>query len=247
MTTTAAKKNVLVTGGTRGIGAATAKAFQQEGHAVWVTYNANHDAASAFQKETGMTPISFDLSDLDRFDDHWQRFQGAVGEDLDIVVANAGVTQDASFRKMTRAQWQWVMTTNLSSVFYLAQAVMPSMRQNQWGRFIAVSSVNAFSGQRGQVNYAASKAGLLGFVRSLAREVGRDNVTVNALAPGYTETDMTAVVSEAVRETIQKQIPLGRFGLAEEVAQAAVFLASEKSAYITGSTLHINGGLWMGG
>lgn len=237
-------RNVLVTGGTRGIGAAIAEAFKANGDRVLSTYSKNEKAAAAFSKRTGISTLAFDVTDFDGYETKWRQVQSFVG-DPDIVVANAGITADSSLRKMSADMWHDVIDTNLSSLFYLCRQAFPAMKERGWGRVITISSVNAFSGMRGQTNYAASKAGILGFTKSLAQEVAPSGITVNAIAPGYTETDMVAAVSPDVVEKIVATIPVGRLGDPKDVANAAVFLGAVESGYITGTTLHVNGGLRM--
>jgi 3-oxoacyl-[acyl-carrier protein] reductase len=166
---------------------------------------------------------------------------------VEILVNNAGITRDGLMMRMKRADWDDVLGTNLTGAFLLTQALLPAMLRNRWGRIINITSVVGRTGQAGQVNYAASKAGLIGFTRSLAREVASRNVTVNAVAPGYIETPMTAVLDEKRREVMMVQIPLGRAGTDLEIAQSVAFLASDAAAYITGHVLDVNGGMFMGG
>lgn len=165
---------------------------------------------------------------------------------IEVLVNNAGVTRDGLSMRMRRADWDEVLTTNLTGAFLMTQAVMPSMMKNRWGRIINVSSVVGETGQAGQANYAASKAGLIGLTKSLARELASRSVTVNAVAPGYIETAMTAVLTDAQKEAMTSVVPMGRAGTDAEVAHAVVYLASEEASYITGHTLDVNGGMYMG-
>lgn len=234
----------LVTGGTRGIGAAVARRLKQEGHTVIASYAANDEAARVFFQETGIDIIKWDVSQfslcLEQVGCLARKY-----ESLDILVHNAAITRDASLAKMTPEMWHQVIDTNLSSAFYLCQAVLPYMKDKAWGRVILMSSINALKGQRGQTNYAAAKAGLLGFTKSLAQEVAKYGITANVVAPGYTDTDMVRAVSPDILDKIVAQIPAGRLGAPEDIAHMVAFLAEKASGYMTGQTLHVNGGHWM--
>lgn len=237
-------RHVLITGGTRGIGAAMARHFHQKGHRVLAIYAANDAAAKAFEEKEGIPVLKWNVADPETYPEATEKVLSLLGEP-DVLINNAGITRDALCLKMTHQMWHEVIQTNLSSVFYLCQWALPFMVAKNWGRVINLSSVNALQGQKGQVNYAASKAGLLGLTKSLALEMAKHQITVNALAPGYTETDMVRAVPEEVLKKIQEKIPLRRLGKPEEIAAMAGFLASEEGGYITGATLHINGGGWM--
>lgn len=243
---------ILVTGGTRGIGRAiSCKMLEKKpdgiAHHVLATYVHNKQQADVFARETKQPVLQWDVADFAHYAAKQAEAEALlVGETPDILVHNAGIVRDALLHKMTPAMWHDVINTNLSSAFYLCQWVLAGMRAKKWGRIVLLGSLNGVAGQRGQTNYAAAKAGLVGFAKALAREVARDGITVNVVAPGYTDTDMVAGVPEVIRESIHKQIPLGRFLRAEEVAASVAYLCSQEAAGVTGTTLHINGGHWMG-
>jgi acetoacetyl-CoA reductase len=235
----------LVTGGTRGIGRAVALALRAGGHEVAVVYHGNEDAAAAFRRETGIAAYRWDVGDYDACAAGVARVEADLGP-MRVLVNNAGITRDATLHKMTREQWSEVMRTNLDSLFNMCHAVVPGMRERRYGRIVNVSSINGQRGQVGQANYAASKAAVLGFTRSLALEGAHRGITVNAVAPGYCDTDMVAAVpSDIVRATIAS-IPVGRLGRPEEIADLVAHLAREDAGFITGATLSINGGQWTG-
>jgi acetoacetyl-CoA reductase len=235
---------VLITGGVRGIGAAIARAFSAAGHRVAVTYFSRKETACAFTSETGIPSFAWDVADYAACQKGVEVVVDQLGP-IEVLINNAGVTCDAMFHKMTVDQWKTVMETNLGAVFNMCHTVINSMRERQFGRIITISSVNGQKGQVGQVNYSASKAGVIGFTKALAQEVATKGITVNALAPGYIATDMTQALPPQVLEKIVAQIPVGRLGAPEEIAQAALFLASDAAAFITGSTLSINGGQYL--
>ena len=235
----------VVTGGTRGIGAAVAKALKAEGYIVAVNYAGNDEAAAAFSNETGIPSYKWDVSDFDACAAGIAKVEAAHGP-VDVLVNNAGITRDSMFHKMTKDQWDAVIGTNLTSLFNMTRPVWEGMRARKFGRVICISSVNGQKGQLGQVNYSASKAGDLGFVKALAQEGARAGITVNAVCPGYIATDMVKAVDPAVIEkNILPHIPVGRLGEPEEIARAVVFLASDHAGFITGSTLSANGGQYM--
>ncbi len=234
----------LVTGGTRGIGAAIARAFRDEGHKVAVTYYGNDERARAFTGETGIPAYKWDVADFDACQEGVARVEADLGP-VDILVNNAGITRDATLAKMTRKMWEEVIATNLSSCFNMAKAVFSGMRERRFGRIVNISSINGQAGQYGQVNYAAAKAGMIGFTKALALEGARYNVTVNAVAPGYIDTDMVAAVPQNILEKIVARIPVGRLGKPEEIARAVVFLADEEAGFITGATIAVNGGQYL--
>lgn len=238
-------RTVLVTGGTRGIGAAIARLFKQSGYHVLSTYANNDEKAKEFSKETDIQVCKWNVANHNSYKTAQEAVSKVLGS-IDILINNAGITQDALLSKMTPQMWQSVIDTNLTPLFYLCQWALPSMKQHNWGRIINISSINAFKGQKGQTNYAASKAGVIGFTKSLAQEVMQHGITVNAIAPGYTQTDMVAAVPDAIQEKIKKQIPAGAFGSAQDIAHAALYLASSEAGYITGTTIHVNGGHFMG-
>lgn len=234
----------LVTGGTRGIGAAIAKALREKGHKVAVTYHGNDERAKAFTAETGIPAFKWDVADFDACQAGVARVEAELGP-VDILVNNAGITRDATLVKMTREMWEEVIATNLSSCFNMAKAVFPGMRERGFGRIVNISSINGQAGQYGQTNYAAAKAGMIGFTKALALEGARYNVTVNAVAPGYIDTDMVAAVPQHVLEKIIARIPVGRLGKPEEIARAVVFLTDDEAGFITGATIAVNGGQHM--
>jgi acetoacetyl-CoA reductase len=235
-------KVALVTGGTRGIGAPIALALKDKGYTVVVTYHSNEGAARKFQKNTGIPVYQWDISDFDACQKGVKEVLKNHGA-IDILVNNGGITRDSVLHRQSTDHWNHVIGTNLTSCFNMTRGVIESMRERGFGRIINISSVNALKGQVGQANYCASKAGIIGFTKALALENAKKGITVNAIAPGYIDTDMVRAVSEPVLEQIIKTIPLGRLGQAEEIARAVVFLADDHAGYITGETLNINGGL----
>ncbi|AXT27303.1 acetoacetyl-CoA reductase [Ruegeria sp. AD91A] len=233
-------RTALVTGGSRGIGAAISKALKAEGYNVAATYAGNDEAAAKFTEETGIKTYKWNVADYDESKAGIEQVEAEVGP-IDIVVANAGITRDAPFHKMTPDQWKDVIDTNLTGVFNTVHPVWPGMRERKFGRVIVISSINGQKGQFAQVNYAATKAGDLGIVKSLAQEGARAGITANAICPGYIATEMVMAVPEKVRESIIGQIPAGRLGEPEEIARCVVFLASDDSQFINGSTISANG------
>ncbi|WP_299899190.1 acetoacetyl-CoA reductase [uncultured Ruegeria sp.] len=233
-------RTALVTGGSRGIGAAISKALKAEGYNVAATYAGNDEAAAKFTEETGIKTYKWNVADYDESKVGIEQVEAEVGP-IDIVVANAGITRDAPFHKMTPDQWKDVIDTNLTGVFNTVHPVWPGMRERKFGRVIVISSINGQKGQFAQVNYAATKAGDLGIVKSLAQEGARAGITANAICPGYIATEMVMAVPEKVRESIIGQIPAGRLGEPEEIARCVVFLASDDSQFINGSTISANG------
>ncbi len=230
----------LVTGGTRGIGEAISKALQAEGHTVAATYAGNDEKAKAFTDATGIKTYKWNAADYEASKEGIAKVEAEVGP-IDIVVANAGITRDAPFHKMTPEQWKEVIDTNLTGVFNTIHPVWPGMRERKFGRVIVISSINGQKGQFAQVNYAATKAGDLGIVKSLAQEGARAGITANAVCPGYIATEMVMAVPEKVRESIIGQIPAGRLGEPEEIARCVTFLASDDAGFINGSTISANG------
>lgn len=233
----------LVTGGTRGIGAAIAKAIASEGYTVLASYHQDDSKAEEFSKTTGIKTYKWDVSDYDSSCSMIAKIHKEIGP-IDILVNNAGITRDTTFRKMSPQQWQDVISTNLGSCFNMCRCLIESMITREFGRIVNVSSVNAQKGQIGQVNYCAAKAGILGFTKALAQETIRKGITVNAIAPGYTDTDMVQAVPKDVLEKIIEKIPIGYLAEPEDIARGVVFLVSDEARYITGSTLSINGGLY---
>ncbi len=234
-------RTALVTGGSRGIGAAISKALKAEGHNVAATYAGNDEAAAKFTAETGIKTYKWNVASYEESAAGIARVEQEVGP-IDIVVANAGITRDAPFHKMTPEQWHEVIDTNLTGVFNTVHPVWPGMRERKFGRVIVISSINGQKGQFAQVNYAATKAGDLGIVKSLAQEGARAGITANAVCPGYIATEMVMAVPEKVRESIISMIPAGRLGEPEEIARCVTFLASDDSQFINGSTISANGG-----
>ena len=230
----------LVTGGSRGIGAAISLALKNEGYKVAATYAGNDEAASKFSNDTGINTYKWNVASYEESVAGLNSVQGDLGS-IDTVVANAGITRDAPFHKMTPDQWNEVVNTNLTGVFNTIHPLWPSMRDQKFGRFIVISSINGQKGQFAQVNYSATKAGDLGIVKSLAHEGARNGITANAICPGYIATDMVMAMPEKAIEATISQIPTGRLGEPEEIARCVLFLASEKSGFINGSTISANG------
>ncbi|MEL6234622.1 MAG: acetoacetyl-CoA reductase [Pseudomonadota bacterium] len=234
----------LVTGGSRGIGAAISKGLQAAGHKVAANYAGNDEAAAKFTEETGIPTYKWSVADYDACKAGIEKVEADLGP-VDILINNAGITRDAPFHRMTPEQWNEVISTNLTGVFNMTHPIWPGMRERKFGRIVTISSINGQKGQFAQANYAASKAGDLGFTKSLAQEGARAGITVNAVCPGYIATDMVMAVPEKVRESIIAQIPVGRLGEADEIARCVVFLASDEAGFITGSTISANGGQYL--
>ncbi len=234
----------VVTGGTRGIGAAISKALADAGHTVAATYHGNDEAAARFKAETGIAVYKWDVGNFEACGEGVRRVERELGP-VDVLVNNAGITRDVMLHKMTEQQWREVIATNLDSLFCMTRAVIEGMRARSFGRIVNIGSINGQKGQLGQSNYAAAKAGLIGFTKSVALENAPKGVTCNAIAPGYIRTDMVAAVPEAMLQKIVAQIPVGRLGEAEEIARCVVFLASEGAGFVTGSTLTANGGQYL--
>ena len=235
----------LVTGGTRGIGAAISIALKDAGCSVAASYGGNDEAAKAFNEAHGISVYKWDVGDFDACIAGVADVEGDLGP-IDVLVNNAGITRDGMFHKMSHENWRAVLSTNLDSLFIMTRGVIEGMRARGYGRIISISSVNGQKGQMGQSNYSAAKAGLIGFTKALAQENAFKGITVNAVAPGYIGTEMVLAVPEEVLKTkILPQIPVGRLGQPEEIARCVVFLASEDAGFITGSTLTANGGQYM--
>lgn len=234
----------VVTGGTRGIGRAICEALKAEGFAVVANYAGNDAKARAFSDETGMPAYKWDVGDHEACLAGCRRVEEEVGP-VEVLVNNAGITRDGTLLKMSFEDWDDVMRINLGGCFNMAKACFPGMKERGWGRIVNIGSINGQAGQYGQVNYAAAKSGIHGFTKALAQEGARFGVTVNAIAPGYIDTDMVAAVPEPVLEKIVARIPVGRLGHAEEIARGVTFLASENAGFVTGSTMSINGGQHM--
>ena len=234
----------IVTGGTRGIGAAISVALRDAGYRVAANYGGNDEAARAFTKETGIAAFRFDVSNYEACKAGVEKIEAELGP-VDVVVNNAGITRDTTIHRMTPEQWQHVIDTNLTSCFNLARLVIDGMRARNFGRIVNIGSINGQAGQYGQVNYAAAKSGIHGFTKALAQEGAAKNITVNAIAPGYIDTDMVRAVPPNVLEKIVAKIPVGRLGQASEIARGVLFLVADEGGFITGSTLSINGGQHM--
>ena len=234
----------IVTGGTRGIGEAICLALEKDGHTVVANYGGNDEKAKAFTEKTGIRAYKWDVGDHEATLAGCARVAEEVGP-VDIVVNNAGITRDGVLHKMSFDDWNEVMRINLGGCFNMAKATFPGMRERKWGRIVNIGSINGQAGQYGQVNYAAAKSGIHGFTKALAQEGARYGVTVNAIAPGYIDTDMVAAVPEQVLEKIIAKIPIGRLGHASEIARGVAFLCAENAEFVTGSTLSINGGQHM--
>jgi acetoacetyl-CoA reductase len=235
----------VVTGGSRGIGAAISKALKAAGYKVAATYAGNDEAANAFKKETGIPVYKWDVSNTEACAAGLKKVAEDLGP-IEVLVNNAGITRDAMFHKMTAQQWNEVIGTNLTALFNMTQPIWGGMRDRSFGRVICISSINGQKGQMGQANYAAAKAGEIGFVKSLAQEGAAKGITVNAICPGYIGTEMVrAVPQDVLEKRILPLIPVGRLGEPEEIARCVVFLAADEAGFITGSTLSANGGQYM--
>ena len=231
----------LVTGGSRGIGEAISKRLQADGYTVAATYAGNDEAAAAFTAATGIKTYKWNVADYDSSKAGIAQVEADLGP-IEVVVANAGITRDAMFHRMTPEQWNEVIGTNLTGVFNTVHPIWPGMRERKFGRVIVISSINGQKGQAGQVNYAATKAGDLGIVKSLAQEGARAGITANAICPGYIGTEMVrAIPEEVLNAKIIPQIPAGRLGEPDEIARCVAFLASDDSGFINGSTISANG------
>jgi acetoacetyl-CoA reductase len=234
----------LVTGGVTGIGAATCAALAQAGCRVVANYFGNDAEAKAFAARTGIPIYAWDVADFDACHRGVAEVADAVGP-IEVLVNNAGVTADAMLHKMTREQWRSVIEVDLGGCFNMCHAVIGSMRERRFGRIVNVSSINGLAGQFGQTNYAAAKAGVIGFTKALALEGASRGVTVNAIAPGYTDTALVAAVPPDVLKGIVANVPVGRLAEPPEIARGVAFLASDEAGFITGATLSINGGRYM--
>lgn len=237
-------RTVLITGGTRGIGAAIGKHLKSLGYVVVSTYVGHTETAQQFSQETGIHVYRWDVANYDACVAGVKLVADDIGP-IDVLVNNAGITRDSFFHKMSPTQWMEVINTNLNSVFNMTTQVINGMRERGFGRIINISSINGQKGQLGQSNYAAAKAGLLGFTKSLALENATKGITVNAITPGYISTDMVAHVQPDILAKIIAQIPVGRLGTPEDIAHCVAFLASESAGFITGATLSANGGQYM--
>ena len=235
-------KKILITGASRGIGRDIALNSKEKGYKVLGTSTTNEGVSSL--KENGIHGLQLDLNDKKSV----ESFNGLLTQehsDISVLVNNAGITRDNIVLRMSEEEWMDVLNVNLNGAFKVTKTVLKFMLKKRWGRILNITSTSASTGNRGQANYAAAKAGIEAFSKSLAKEVGSRGITVNAIAPGYIQTDMTKVISENVKEEILSQIPLSRFGKPEEISQLVDFLISDEASYITGQTIHINGGLFM--
>ncbi len=234
----------VVTGGTRGIGAAISIALKNAGFKVAANYGGNEEVAAAFTKETGIKAYKWDVSDFAQCQAGIKQVEADLGP-VDVLVNNAGITRDGTMHKMSFEQWNAVIQTNLSSCFNMCRSVIEGMRARKFGRIVNIGSINGQAGQYGQVNYAAAKSGIHGFTKALAQEGAGSGITVNAIAPGYIDTEMVRAVPANVLEKIVARIPVGRLGKASEIARTVLFLVDEEGGFITGSTLSVNGGQHM--
>ena len=238
------KKLALVTGGTRGIGESISQKLKEAGYRVVAVYNDNEKVADAFYTKTGISIHKWDVSNFKAC----QQGIAQVTKDhgpIDILVNNAGITRDGVLHKMKYSQWLDVLQTNLTSCFNMCRQVIEPMRERRFGRIINISSINGQKGQFGQTNYSAAKAGIIGLTKALAQESAAKGITVNAIAPGYINTEMVRSIPEPILTQITNQIPIGRMGSPEEVARAVVFLASDEAGFMTGTTLTLNGGQYL--
>jgi len=234
----------IVTGGTRGIGRAVSVALKKAGYKVAAAYGGNEEAARKFTRETDIPSFKFDVANFKECEAAVKRIEQEVGP-VDILINNAGITRDAVLHKMSPEQWSEVIATNLGSCFNMCRLVIDGMRERRFGRIVNIGSINGQAGQYGQVNYAAAKSGIHGFTKALAQEGAGRGVTVNAIAPGYVDTDMVRAVPPNVLEKIVARIPVGRLGQADEIARAVQFLVDDRAGYVTGSVISVNGGLDM--
>ena len=234
----------VVTGGTRGIGAAISRMLKLRGYQVAANYAGNDVAANAFKEETGIAVYKFDVSNFDAVKVAVAKIEQELGP-IEIVVNNAGITRDSTMRKLDRGMWQAVIDTNLGSCFNVSKAVWDGMNTRGFGRIVNIGSINGQGGQYGQVNYAAAKSGIHGFTKALAQEGAAKGITVNAIAPGYIDTDMVRAVPPNVLEKIIARIPVGRLGKAEDISRTVLFLVADEGGFVTGATLSINGGQHM--
>jgi len=234
----------VVTGGTRGIGRAIAIALRDAGNKVAANYGRDDNTAAAFSAETGIPVYKFDVGNFEACAEGMRAIEAELGP-VEILVNNAGITRDATMHRMDFDHWQAVIKTNLSSCFNTSRAVIEGMRDRRFGRIVNIGSINGQAGQYGQVNYAAAKSGIHGFTKALAQECANRGITVNAVAPGYVDTDMVRAVPADVLEKIVARIPVGRLGKAEDIARTVMFLVADEADFITGSTLSVNGGQHM--
>lgn len=235
-------KLALVTGGTRGIGASIALALQNSGFKVIANYHSNDLAALDFQTQTGIITKKWDVSDYASCSDAVRKIEQEFGSPVSILINNAGITRDKMLHKMSFDDWKVVVKNNLDSCFNMCSTTINQMRDQNYGRIINISSINGQTGQLGQTNYSAAKAGVIGFTKALAKESASKNITVNCIAPGYIMTDMVEKISPEIIDSITNQIPIKRLGRPHEIARAALFLVNPDSSFITGETISVNGG-----
>jgi acetoacetyl-CoA reductase len=234
----------LVTGGTRGIGEAISVELKEAGFTVASNYGGNDERAKAFSEKHGIPTYKFDVGDFEAVQAGVGKIHEEIGK-VEVLVNNAGITRDTTLHRMSPEQWNDVIRTNLTSCFNMCRTVIEDMREAKWGRIVNIGSINGQAGQYGQVNYAAAKSGIHGFTKALAMECAAHGITVNAIAPGYVDTDMVRAVPENILEKIIARIPMGRLGRAHDIARAVTFLCSDDGDFVTGSTLSINGGQHM--
>jgi len=234
----------IVTGGTRGIGEAISVGLKNAGYKVAANYAGNDERAKAFSERTGIAVYKWDVADFDACQAGVKKVEADLGP-VDVIVNNAGITRDGTMKKMARNGWDDVLDTNLGGCFNMCKAAWDGMLERGFGRVVNIGSINGQAGQYGQVNYAAAKSGIHGFTKALAQEGAAKGITVNAIAPGYIDTDMVASVPAIVLEMIVARIPVGRLGKAEEIARGVSFLVADDAGFVTGSTMSINGGQHM--
>ncbi len=234
----------VVTGGTRGIGSAIARALSAAGYQVAANYGGNDEAASKFKAETGIPVYKWDVSSFEACAEGVKKVVADLGP-VEVLVNNAGITRDTTLHRMKPEQWNAVINTNLNSLFNMCRQVIESMRERKFGRIVNISSINGQKGQIGQTNYSAAKAGEIGFTKALAQENARLGITVNAICPGYINTEMVQAVPKDVLEKIIAQIPVGRLGEPDDIARCVVFLAADTADFITGATLNVNGAQYL--
>ncbi len=238
-------KLAVVTGGTRGIGRAISTELQNDGYVVVANYSTNDARAKEFSEETGIKTLKWDVSDYAACQQNITKISSDMGMPISVLINNAGISRDSMLHKLEHENWLEVINVNLSSCFNMCKAVITSMREQNYGRIINISSINALSGRVGVTNYSAAKAGILGLTKALARESASKGITVNAVAPGYIDTELLSNVPENIMQDLISQIPVGRLGNPKEIARLVKFLVSQDSGFITGETISINGGHHM--